>query len=38
MVWKHTVTAKSFVLTFHLLKCSVTQQFFVLHLKDVVHS
>ena len=35
---EHTVTAKSFVLTFHLLKCSVTQQFFVLHLKDVVHS
>ena len=26
---KHTVIAKSFVLTFHLLKCSVTQQFFV---------
>ena len=23
MVWKHMVTAKSFVLTFHLLKCSV---------------
>ena len=24
MVWKHTVQAKSFVLMYHLLKCSVT--------------
>ncbi len=37
MVWKHNGNSQQTKYT-HLLKCSVTQQFFVLHHKDVVLS